>query len=246
MAVQRLDKLLSTLGLGSRSELRQMIKAGRVTVDGAVVRSAEARFDGESSVITLDGRELRFRRFHYYMMDKPAGILCVTEDRKQSTVLELLPPELRRMGLFPVGRLDKDTSGLLLLTNDGDFAHRVISPRSGVEKRYLAEVEGEVDEEDVRAFREGLILRDGTRCLPAGLEPLDGHRCLVTVKEGKYHQVKRMLASRGKPVVRLRRLSVGELSLGDELGPGGFRELSEEDLCKVLSDFHSANSQKTP
>lgn len=246
MAAQRLDKLLSTLGLGSRSELRQMIKDGRVTVDGVVVRSPEARYDGESSILALDGRELRFRRYRYYMMDKPAGILCVTEDRKQRTVLELLPPELRRMGLFPVGRLDKDTSGLLLLTNDGDFAHRVISPRSGVEKRYLAEVEGEIDEEDVRSFREGLLLRDGTRCLPAGLEPHGDHQCIVTVMEGKYHQVKRMLASRGKPVLRLRRLSVGELSLGDELGPGGFRELSGEDLCKVLRDYHSAKSQKTP
>ena len=236
MASQRLDKLLSELGIASRSELRQIIRAGRVTVDGAVVRNPETRCDGESSVIALDGRELSCRRFHYYMMDKPEGVLCVTEDRRQSTVLELLPPELRRMGLFPVGRLDKDTSGLLLLTNDGDFAHRVISPRSGVEKQYLAEVEGEIDEEDVLAFREGLILRDGTRCLPAGLEPLDGNRCLVTVMEGKYHQVKRMLASRGKPVVRLRRLSIGQLRLEEELGPGGFRELSEEDLCKVLRD----------
>lgn len=246
MASQRLDKLLSELGIASRSELRQIIRAGRVTVDGAVVRNPETRCDGERSVIALDGRELSCRRFHYYMMDKPEGVLCVTEDRRQSTVLELLPPELRRMGLFPVGRLDKDTSGLLLLTNDGDFAHRVISPRSGVEKRYLAEVEGEIDEEDVRAFREGLVLRDGTRCLPAGLKPLGDHRCIVTVMEGKYHQVKRMLASRGKPVLRLRRVSVGELSLGDELGPGGFRELTGEDLCKVLRDFHSAKSQKTP
>ncbi len=237
MAGQRLDKLLSGLGLASRSELRQIIRSGRVTVDGAVVTAPETHVDADSCVVALDGKALRFSRFRYYMMDKPEGVLCVTEDRKQPTVLQLLPPELQRMGLFPVGRLDKDTSGLLLLTNDGDFAHRVISPRSGVEKQYLAEVEGEIDERDVRAFREGLSLRDGTACLPAGLESLGEHRCLVTVMEGKYHQVKRMLASRGKPVVRLRRLAVGGLRLDDTLGPGGFRELTEEDLCKVLRDF---------
>ena len=175
------------------------------------------------------------------MMDKPAGVLSVTEDRKQQTVLDLLPPELKRLGLFPVGRLDKDTEGLLILTNDGDFAHRVISPRSGVEKRYRAEVEGIPDEDDARAFAEGLILADGTRCLPAKLEITGGSVCFVTVMEGKYHQVKRMLASRGKPVRRLRRLSVGELEIGEDLGAGGFRELEENDLCKVLKGFHTVN-----
>ena len=138
------------------------------------------------------------------------------------------------MGLFPVGRLDKDTSGLLLLTNDGELAHKIISPKSGIPKRYLAEVEGEPDAEDVRAFREGLVLGDGTQCLPAELELLGGKTCLVTVMEGKYHQVKRMLAARGKPVRALRRLAVGGLELDESLGPGGFRELTEEDLCKVL------------
>ena len=171
------------------------------------------------------------------MMDKPAGVLSVTEDRKQKTVLDLLPPELKRLNLFPVGRLDKDTSGLLLLTNDGDFAHRVISPKSGVEKRYRAEVEGVPDEKDVKAFAEGLTLGDGTKCLPARLEITGTNTCYVTVMEGKYHQVKRMLASRGKPVLSLRRLSVGALELDEALGHGGFRELEKNDLCKVLRDF---------
>ena len=170
-------------------------------------------------------------------MDKPSGVLSVTEDRKQQTVLDLLPPEQQRMGLFPVGRLDKDTSGLLLLTNDGDFAHKVISPKSGVEKIYLAVVDGEPDAADIKAFEKGIVLKDGTECLPAKLELLGGNRCHVTVMEGKYHQVKRMLASRGKPVFELRRLAVGALELGEELGPGGFRELGEEDLCKVLKGF---------
>ena len=233
----RLDRLLSELGAASRSELRQIIRRGRVSVDGVVVTEPERRVDPEGSEIRLDGELLTYRRFRYFMMDKPAGVLSVTEDRKQKTVLDLLPPELKRLDLFPVGRLDKDTSGLLILTNDGDFAHRVISPKSGVEKRYRAEVEGVPDEEDVKAFAEGLTLGDGTKCLPARLEITGTDTCYVTVMEGKYHQVKRMLASRGKPVKALRRLSVGALELGEALGPGGFRELEKNDLCKVLRDF---------
>lgn len=237
MALKRLDKLLADMGIASRSELKQIIKSGRVSVDGRAVTVPEAKFDSENCNIALDGKSLSVQKFHYYMMDKPAGVLSVTEDRKQQTVLDLLPDEQRRMGLFPVGRLDKDTSGLLILTNDGDFSHRVISPKSGVEKIYLAHVEGEPDESDVLAFEKGLVLKDGTECLPAKLELLGDSRCLVTVMEGKYHQVKRMLASRGKPVTELRRLAVGQLRIEEELGPGGFRELDEGDLCKVLKDF---------
>ena len=233
MAVKRLDKLLADLGVATRSELRDIIRSGRVQVDGAVITHPEQRFDSEACRIVLDGKELSYSVFHYYMMDKPEGVLSVTEDRKQKTVLDLLPPELRRMGLFPVGRLDKDTSGLLLLTNDGEFSHRVISPKSGIEKRYEARVEGMPDEEDVRAFAEGLTLGDGTKCLPARLEITGTDRCYVTVMERKYHQVKRMLASRGKPVRTLRRLSVGALALDLE-APGDFRELTQEDLCKVF------------
>ena len=170
MSLKRLDRILADLGLGSRNELRDIIRSGRVCVDGIPITRPEQKFDGETCVISLDGTPLRYSAFHYYMMDKPAGVLSVTEDRKQKTVLDLLPPELRRMDLFPVGRLDKDTSGLLLLTNDGEFAHRVISPKSGVAKRYTAEVEGIPDGGDVRAFAEGIILADGTRCLPAKLE----------------------------------------------------------------------------
>ncbi|MBQ3704139.1 MAG: rRNA pseudouridine synthase [Oscillospiraceae bacterium] len=240
MAV-RLDKVLSELGVASRRELKQIIKAGRVSVNGQVVTGPEKHVDPDTDEICLDGAVLRVRRFRYFMMDKPAGVLSVTEDRKQQTVLDLLPPELKRLELFPVGRLDKDTEGLLILTNDGDFAHRVISPRSGVEKRYRAEVEGIPDEDDAHAFAEGLILADGTHCLPAKLEITGGSVCFVTVMEGKYHQVKRMLASRGKPVQRLRRLSVGELEIGEDLGAGGFRELEENDLCKVLKGFRTVN-----
>lgn len=237
MGQMRLDRLLSELGVASRSELRSIIRAGRVRIDGTVVTAPDRRVDAQVNTISLDGEVLRWQRFRYFMMDKPEGVLSVTEDRRQETVLDLLPPELRRLELFPVGRLDKDTSGLLLLTNDGDFAHRVISPKSGVEKRYRAEVEGIPDEADVRAFAEGIVLADGTHCLPARLEITGEGVCYVTVMEGKYHQVKRMLAACGKPVKHLRRLSVGSLELGESLEPGGIRELGQEDLCKVLKDF---------
>ncbi len=234
MPLMRLDKLLGDMGIASRSELRQMIKRGRVTVDGRAVTAPETKVDSERCRITLDGEELRYKSFRYYMMDKPAGVLSAPDDGSQNTVLDRVSPEMSKQGLSPVGRLDKDTSGLLLLTNDGDFAHRVISPKSGIEKRYYARVEGKLDETDREAFRQGLILGDGTKCLPAKLELLGEGECLVTVMEGKYHQVKRMLASRGAPVKQLRRLSIGGLVLGNELTAGSWRELEAADIAKLF------------
>ena len=234
MALMRLDKFLADMGIASRKDLKQIIKSGRVSIDGVAVKIPETKFDPEVCAVEMDGESLTYKKYHYYMIDKPCGVVTATEDKKQKTVLDLVSPEMRRMGLFPVGRLDKDTSGLLLLTDDGEFAHRVISPKSCVEKRYYAKVEGEADERDVRAFEEGIVLADGTECLPAKLEILGGGEVMVTVMEGKYHQVRRMLASRGKPVLELRRLSIGALVLGDDLGSGNYRELSETDLCRVL------------
>ena len=224
MPLMRLDKFLSELGVASRKELRQIIKSGRVLVNGAAVNAPEYKLDPERDTVVLDGETLSYVKFRYFMLDKPPGVLSATEDRRQKTVLEL----------FPVGRLDKDTSGLLLLTNDGDFAHRVISPKSEVEKLYYAKVDGVPDESDAAAFAEGIVLGDGTKCLSAKLEPLGGGECLVTVMEGKYHQVKRMLASRGKPVLELRRLAVGGLALDAASEPGQWRELGEDDLCSVF------------
>ena len=175
----------------------------------------------------MDGEEVNCSLCRYFMLNKPAGVLSATDDRSQPTVLDLLPREIRALGLFPVGRLDKDTTGLLLLTNDGGFAHRVISPKHGVVKTYLAVTASPVDAEDVRAFREGITLADGTRCLSAVLEPLDGCRCRVLVSEGKYHQVKRMLAACGKPCTALERTAVGALELDPELPRGGWRELRQ-------------------
>ena len=230
----RLDKFLADQGLASRKELREIVRSGRVRVNGSAVQNADQKVDPEVDQICFDGRSLSASSERTLMLYKPLGVVSATEDRNEKTVLDLLPPEYRRMGLSPVGRLDKDTSGLLLLSNDGDFIHRVISPKSAVEKCYCATVEGEPNEEDVKAFREGLPLRDGTKCLPAQLELLGDGRCLVRVTEGKYHQVRRMLASRGHPVKELKRLSIGDLILDEDLGPGGWKELGQEDLCRVF------------
>jgi 16S rRNA pseudouridine516 synthase len=234
MRMVRLDKYICEQGLATRSEARRMIRDGRVTVDGAPVTQFDAKLDADAAEVAVDGAQTSHSRYHYYMMDKPAGLLTATRDPKAPTVLSLMPPKARRMGVFPVGRLDKDTTGLLLLTDDGDFAHRVISPKSEIRKLYLAQVDGVPDEDDVRAFREGLVLGDGMKCLPAKLEITGTNVCRVTVMEGKYHQVKRMLAARGKKVTALRRLSVGGLELDPALGPGGVRELSENELCIVM------------
>ena len=222
----RLDKLLVQSGLYSRSDARALIRSGSVAVNGVTVDKPETKAD-ESAVITVLGAQVNCAEYRYFMLDKPAGVLSATEDPGQPTVLDLLPRELRALGLSPVGRLDKDTTGLLLLTNDGDYAHRVISPKHGVVKTYLAVTASPVDAEDVRAFREGITLADGTRCLSAVLEPLDGCRCRVLVSEGKYHQVKRMLAACGKPCTALERTAVGALELDPELPRGGWRELRQ-------------------
>lgn len=226
--MERIDKLLSSTGKWSRKEVKDLVRQGRVRADGKAVVKPEEKYDPAAVLLTVDGAPVDCSPFVYIMLHKPAGLLSATEDRRQSTVLDLLPPELRRRGLFPVGRLDKDTTGLLLLTDDGDLAHRLLSPKKHVDKVYLARVEGRVDREDVAALAAGMVLEDGLRCLPAGLEPLgDGSSCLVTLREGKYHQVKRMLAARGKPVAALHRQSMGPLVLDQGLKPGKWRFLTK-------------------
>ena len=193
-------------------------------------------FSGRSrpaAIITVAGETISLCRFTYVMLHKPAGVLTATEDRKQPTVLDLPPPELRRIGLAPVGRLDKDTEGLLLLTNDGELAHRLLSPKYHVDKRYFARVDGELSAADAEAFARGMTLGDGLECLPAGLELLPGHACIVTLREGKFHQVKRMLAARGAPVLYLKRLSMGPLTLDDSLAAGAYRLLRAEEISAL-------------
>lgn len=231
--MERLDKLLAGTGKWSRREVKALVRQGLVRVDGRLAASAEDKLDPAAAIITVAGETISLCRFTYVMLHKPASVLTATEDRKQPTVLDLLPPELRRIGLAPVGRLDKDTEGLLLLTNDGELAHRLLSPKYHVEKRYFARVDGELSAADAEAFARGMTLGDGLECLPAGLEVLPDRMCIVTLREGKFHQVKRMLAARGAPVLYLKRLSMGPLTLDDSLAAGAYRLLRAEEISAL-------------
>lgn len=231
--MERLDKLLAGTGKWSRREVKALVRQGLVRVDGRLAASAEDKLDPAAAIITVAGETISLCRFTYVMLHKPAGVLTATEDRKQPTVLDLLPPELRRIGLAPVGRLDKDTEGLLLLTNDGELAHRLLSPKYHVEKRYFARVDGDLSATDAEAFARGMTLGDGLECLPAGLEVLPDRVCIVTLREGKFHQVKRMLAARGAPVLYLKRLSMGPLTLDDSLAAGAYRLLRAEEILAL-------------
>ena len=228
--MERLDKFLVAAGVGSRSQVKDILKAGRVTIDGIVERDNSRKVDPDKQTVCLDGEVLGGRRRIVAMLNKPAGFVTATEDKTERTVMELLPQQLLRQDVKPVGRLDKATEGLLLFTNDGDLLHKLISPKKEVPKVYYARHEGQAGEEDVKAFAEGITLRDGMLCLPATLEPLGAGESLITVCEGKYHQVRRMMASRGMTVTYLERRMEGKLALGD-LERGKVRELTAEELA---------------
>ena len=226
--MERLDRRLAGTGKWSRKEARELIRAGRVRVDGAVCRAPEEKVD-TAAAVTVDGAPIGPAGPVYLMLNKPAGVVSSTDEPGERTVLDLLGEEYRHIGLFPAGRLDKDTEGLLLLTNDGPLAHRLLAPKSHVDKVYYVEADGILDETDVEAVRTGVTLADGYVCLPGELEPLSGNRAYITLREGKYHQVKRMLAARGKPVTYLKRVRFGPLVLDDDLPRGGWRALTEEE-----------------
>lgn len=226
--MERLDKLISHGGGYSRRDVKEMVRQGRVTVNGSPAASADQKVERDCQ-IRVDGAVLCCEMKTYLLLHKPAGILTATEDKKQKTVMDLLPSEYRHRGLSPVGRLDKDTEGLLLLTNDGELNHRLTSPKYGIEKTYEAVVDGTLDQEDVAAFAAGIHLHD-MECLPAKLDIMSTNRCLVTVQEGKFHQVKRMLQSRGKPVSYLKRWSMGPLQLPADLPKGEYRPLTLEEV----------------
>ena len=230
--MERLDKFLCDSGAGTRSQVKAILKSGRVTLDGKTVKDGSLKFDTERSVVTLNGMVLGGKRRVVLMLNKPEGFVTATEDKNDRTVMELLPPEYRHLDLKPVGRLDKATEGLLLFTNDGDLLHRLISPKKEVPKVYYARHEGTATEEDVAAFAAGLTLRDGLLCLPAKLEPMGAGESRITVCEGKYHQVRRMMASRNMTVAYLERQQEGGLTLGD-LPRGAVRELSEEEIVSL-------------
>lgn len=229
MSNERLDKLIASMGQYSRRDVGRLVRAGRVCIDGIPARSPDLKCDPQSVQITVDGQLLAYARFTDLMMNKPAGVLSATEDGRSQTVLDLLPPDQRKRGLFPVGRLDRDTEGLLLLSNDGPLAHALLSPKHHVDKVYYARVDGTLDAADIAAFEAGMTLSDGLVCMPAGLELLEDSACLVTLHEGKFHQVKRMLAARGAPVLFLKRLRMGPLALDETLAPGEYRPLTAEE-----------------
>ncbi len=230
--MERLDKFLCDSGVGTRSQVKLLLKGGRVTVDGSVERDNGRKIDPAVQEVCLDGERLGGYRRIVAMLNKPAGFVTATEDKTERTVMELLPPSLRAMDLRPVGRLDKATEGLLLFTNDGDLLHRLISPKKEVAKIYYAWHEGTATEADVAAFHQGLTLRDGTQCLPAKLESLGAGESLITVCEGKYHQVRRMMASRNMTVLYLERRQEGYLTLAD-LPRGQVRELTTAEIAQL-------------
>ena len=234
--MERLDKILAGTGRWSRREVKELVRQGRVRVNGGLAASPEEKYDRDGLVLEVDGQPVGGEAHSYLMLHKPAGLLSATEDPRAPTVLSLLPDHLRRIGLFPVGRLDKDTEGLLLLTNNGPLAHRLLSPKHHVDKVYFVRAAGRLDEGDSRAFREGMVLSDGLHCLPAELEILTPPDTgLITLREGKFHQIKRMLEQRGKPVVYLKRLSMGPLILDKGLAPGEWRPLTREEREALLA-----------
>lgn len=232
--MERLDKFLCDCGAGTRSQVKAILKAGRVRVDGGVEKDGSRKIDPQAHTVCLDGEVVNAVGTVVLMMNKPAGFVTATEDKTERTVMELLPPQYRGIELKPVGRLDKATEGLLLFTNDGELLHRLISPKNEVQKIYYARHEGCADEQDVQAFRQGLTLRDGTRCLPAELTPLAEGESLITVCEGKYHQVRRMMAAREMTVLYLQRRQEGGLLLGD-LPIGEVRLLAVEEVDLLFS-----------
>ena len=228
---ERLDKQVALGTALSRKEATALIRRGAVTVDGEAVRDPARKVE-ETAAITVNGQAVICRRHLYILLNKPAGVLCVSHDDREQTVVDVVPDMWRRDKLFPAGRLDRDTTGMVILTDDGDFAHRMLAPGKHVPKRYRATLSGEPTAETVALFASGMTLDGGDVCLPAELE-YDGCEATLTLHEGKFHQVKRMLAARGTPVTYLKRLSMGALALDESLAPGEWRELTAEELKKL-------------
>ncbi|MDF2067937.1 pseudouridine synthase [Bacillus sp. Cr_A10] len=229
----RLDKFLAHMGFGTRKEVKELIKSKAIQVNDVIVKDSSLHVNEHVDKVSVYGEEIEYKEFIYLMLNKPAGVVSATEDTRDRTVIDLLEDDVRHFQPYPVGRLDKDTVGLLLLTNDGALTHRLLSPNKNVPKLYYAEVEGIVDESDVQAFLEGVILDDGYKTKPGILTILSRgpvSEVELTITEGKFHQVKRMFESVGKKVVFLKRLSMGQLKLDESLKQGDYRELTEEEL----------------
>ena len=233
--MMRLDKYLAEMRVGTRQEVKKQIRQGKVTVNGTVVKAADTKIDETCDEVTIGGRNISYVSYEYYMLNKPAGVVSATEDRRDTTVIDLIK-EKKRKDLFPVGRLDKDTEGLLLITNDGELAHRLLSPKKHVDKVYYAKVQGKVDESDVKAFADGVDIGDDTPAKSADLRILksgEESEIELTITEGRFHQVKRMFHAVGKEVIYLKRLSMGSLALDKTLTKGEYRSLTEEEIKKL-------------
>lgn len=252
--MERLDKILVSQNIGTRKEVQKLIRDGAVTVGGKPCKKPETKADPETTEICVKGEPLLFQRFVYIMMNKPSGVLSASNDKKAKTVIDLLPEDMKRRGLFPAGRLDKDTTGLLIITDDGDFAHNMLSPKKHVYKLYRAETDKEINQSHIESFKSGIVFEDGTQCLPAELfkdcpmeEPYKeffsgagkDNVGFVRICEGKFHQVKKMFAAVGLHVISLKRLSVGGLPLDINLKPGEARYLSN---CEKILIFNTKKS----
>lgn len=232
--MERIDKILSNAGCGSRRDVKNLVKNGVVKVDGKIIKDSAMLVDPYISKIDISGETLEYKKYIYLMLNKPAGVISATIDQYDKTVIDLLKEEDKSFEPSPVGRLDKDTVGLLLITNDGELNHRLISPKWHVDKVYYAFINMEVSQENIDAFNDGIVLDDGYKCLAAKLEIIENidstSKVYVTIHEGKYHQVKRMFESLGKKVVYLKRIKIGQISLDESLAEGEYRKLSSEEV----------------
>ncbi len=230
----RIDKMLSNVTNISRSEIKRFIKRGEVTVSGRVVKAADEKINPENCEVKLKGQTVGYNEFVYIMLNKPKGILSASNDKNRKTVVDLVPENLKRQKLFPVGRLDKDTTGLIIITNDGEYAHKIISPKNKTGKVYIATLDGELKEGLKAEFQKGVVLSDGTKCRPANLEILEPNKARLTLFDGKYHEVKRMFGVFGLGVNELHRCAIGELTLPDTLKSGECLPMSDEDVKRTL------------
>ena len=235
----RLDKFLCDAHIGTRKDVKKLIKEGKISVDGEVAKNFDMKIDEEKSIVTLNGEKIIYEKFVYFMMNKPKGYISATEDKYKNTVLNLLPEEFMYYNLFPAGRLDVDTEGFLLLTDDGVFAHNILSPKKHVSKTYFALIDGRVKDEHIKLFEDGITLDDGYKTLPSKLKILksgDTSEIELTIYEGKFHQVKRMFEAIGTSVTYLKRIAMGNLFLDETLKKGEIKKLSKDDILKIESD----------
>ena len=227
----RLDKFMTECGIGSRSEVKKLLSMKLITVNGIISKNADMKIDEVNDRIEFNGKELQYRKFRYYMMNKPAGVITAAEDRKHDIVMDLLPEWVIKKDLFPVGRLDKDTEGLLLFTNDGEFSHKVLSPKSHVEKEYFVILEKDITDDEIKKVESGVIIDDGYNTKESRIGRHSGNEIFLTIVEGKFHQVKQMMEAVGNRVTYLKRVRFADLQI-DDLEPGGVVEVSREDIVK--------------